>query len=85
MPPGGLAGLRGAVAHRVVLPHQMSAGAFPVGSLPGSAHSFGAGAGLAGGGVGTGLRDSGLPKKDSIAGIPETDHLKVRSRLSSNL
>lgn len=85
MLPGGHAGFRSAVAHRVVLPHQMSAGAFPVGSLPGSAHSFGTGAGLAGGGAGTGLRDSGLPKTDSIAGIPETDLLQVRSRLSSNL
>lgn len=83
--PSGHAGLRSAIAHRVVLPHQMSVGAFPLGSLPGSAHSFGAGAGLVVGGAGTGLRDSGLPKKDSIAGIPETDHVKVRSRLSSNL
>ncbi|TNM87404.1 hypothetical protein fugu_005625 [Takifugu bimaculatus] len=83
--PSGHAGIRSAVVHRVVLPHQMSVGAFPVGSLPGSAHSFGASVGLVVGGVGTGLRDPGLPKKDSISSIPETDHIKVRSRLSSNL
>eukprot|EP00066_Takifugu_rubripes_P008141 XP_003974117.1 PREDICTED: potassium/sodium hyperpolarization-activated cyclic nucleotide-gated channel 2 [Takifugu rubripes] len=83
--PSGHAGIRSAVVHRVVLPHQMSVGAFPVGSLPGSAHSFGASVGLVVGGVGTGLRDPGLPKKDSICSIPETDHIKVRSRLSSNL
>lgn len=73
----GHTGIRSAIPHRVVLPHQMSVGAFPVASLPGSAHSFG----LPVGGVG----DSGLPKKDSIVSIPETDHIKVRSRLSSNL
>lgn len=83
--PSGHAGLRSAVAHRVVLPHQMSPGAFPAGALPGSAHSFGAGGGLLVGAAGSGLRDSGLPKKDSIGSIPETDHTKVRSRLSSNL
>ncbi|KAM9384763.1 potassium/sodium hyperpolarization-activated cyclic nucleotide-gated channel 2 [Pholidichthys leucotaenia] len=77
----GHAGVRSAIPHRVVLPHQMSAGAFPVASLPPSVHSFGASAGLAvGGGV-----DSGLPKKDSIVSLPETDHIKVKSRLSSNL
>nr|XP_046246482.1 potassium/sodium hyperpolarization-activated cyclic nucleotide-gated channel 1 [Scatophagus argus]XP_046246483.1 potassium/sodium hyperpolarization-activated cyclic nucleotide-gated channel 1 [Scatophagus argus] len=74
--PAGHTGIRSAIPHRVILPHQMSVGAFPVASLPGSAHGFGAGAGLG---------DSGLPKKDSIASIPETDHIKVRSRLSSNL
>lgn len=79
--PAGLTGIRSAIPHRVVLPHQMSVGAFPVASLPGSMQGFGAGAGLAVGGVG----DSGLPKKDSIASIPETDHVRVRSRLSSNL
>ncbi|CAG5864804.1 unnamed protein product [Menidia menidia] len=81
--PSGIAGVRSAVPQRVVLPHQMSVGAFPVASLPGSVHSFAAGMGLAVGGKGQG--DSGLPKKDSIASLPETDHIKVRSRLSSNL
>ena len=80
----GHAAIQGTVAQRVVLPHQMSAGAFPVGSLPGSAHSSSA-AGPAVGGAGTAVKDSGLPKKDSITSIPETDHAKVRSRLSSNL
>ncbi|XP_029906036.1 potassium/sodium hyperpolarization-activated cyclic nucleotide-gated channel 2 [Myripristis murdjan] len=83
--PSGPTGLRSAIPHRVVLPHQMSVGAFPVASLPSSVQGFGAGAGLAVGGVGTGLVDSGLPKKDSIGNLPETDHIKVRSRLSSNL
>lgn len=85
--PSGPAGIRGVIPHRVLLPHQMSVGAFPVAALPGSAQSFGGGAasGLAVGGVGTGLGDSGLPKKDSVGSIPETDHIKVRSRLSSNL
>lgn len=83
--PSGHTGVRSAIPHRVVLPHQMSVGAFPVASLPGSVQGFGVGAGLAVGGVGTGLGDSGLPKKDSIVSLPETDHLKVRSRLSSNL
>uniref|UniRef100_A0A3Q1BV44 Cyclic nucleotide-binding domain-containing protein n=1 Tax=Amphiprion ocellaris TaxID=80972 RepID=A0A3Q1BV44_AMPOC len=66
--PTGLTGVRSAIPHRVVLPHQMSVGAFPVASLPGSVPG-----------------DSGLPKKDSISSLPETDHIKVRSRLSSNL
>lgn len=83
--PKGPTGVRSAIPHRVVLPHQMSVGAFPLVSLPGSAHGFGSGAGLAVGGVGTGLGDSGRPKKDSIVSLPETDHIKVRSRLSSNL
>lgn len=83
--PSGHTGMRSAIPHRVVLPHQMSVGAFPVASLPGSVHGFGTGAGLVVGGVGTGLGDSGLPKKDSIVSIPETDHIKVRSRLFSNL
>ncbi|XP_041791486.1 potassium/sodium hyperpolarization-activated cyclic nucleotide-gated channel 2 [Chelmon rostratus] len=81
----GHTGVRGGIPPRVVLPHQMSVGAFPVASLPGSVQGFGAGAGLAVGGAGTGLGDSGLPKKDSIVSIPETDHIKVRARLSSNL
>lgn len=83
--PSGHTGIRSAIPHRVVLPHQMSVGTFPVASLPGSVHGFGAAAGLPVGGVGTGQGDSGLPKKDSIVSIPETDHIKVRSRLSSNL
>ncbi|XP_060934425.1 potassium/sodium hyperpolarization-activated cyclic nucleotide-gated channel 1 [Limanda limanda] len=83
--PSGHTGVRSAIPLRVVLPHQMSVGAFPVASLPGSAQSFGAVAGLAVGGVGTGLADSGRPKKDSVVSLPETDHIKVRSRLSSNL
>uniref|UniRef100_A0A3Q3VJ82 Cyclic nucleotide-binding domain-containing protein n=1 Tax=Mola mola TaxID=94237 RepID=A0A3Q3VJ82_MOLML len=83
--PSGHTGVRSVVPHRVVLPHQMSVGTFPVASLPGSLHGFGASAGQVVGGVGTGVGDSGHPKKDSIVSIPETDHLKVRSRLSSNL
>ncbi|KAK2835717.1 hypothetical protein Q5P01_016201 [Channa striata] len=84
--PTGHIGVRSAIPHRVVLPHQMSVGAFPVASLPASVQGFGAGAGLAVGGVGAGLgTDSGLPKKDSIVSLPETDNIKVRSRLSSNL
>ncbi|XP_074491783.1 potassium/sodium hyperpolarization-activated cyclic nucleotide-gated channel 2 isoform X1 [Sebastes fasciatus] len=76
--PAGHTGVWSAIPPRVVLPHQMTVGAFPVASLPGSVQSFGAGAG-------TGLGDSGLPKKDSIVSLPETDHSKIRSRLSSNL
>lgn len=79
--PSGHTGVRSVIPHRVVLPHQLSVGAFPVASLPGSAHGFAVGAGLAG----TSLGDSGRPKKDSIVSLPETDHIKVRSRLSSNL
>ncbi|XP_031724159.1 potassium/sodium hyperpolarization-activated cyclic nucleotide-gated channel 1 [Anarrhichthys ocellatus] len=78
--PLGHTGSRSAIPHRVVLPHQMS-----VGSLPGPVQGFGAGAGLGEGGAGTGLGDSGLPKKDSIVSLPETDNIKIRSRLSSNL
>ncbi|KAI4829491.1 hypothetical protein KUCAC02_023531 [Chaenocephalus aceratus] len=63
------------------LPHE---GAQQV-SLPGSTQGFGAGAGLAVGGAVTGLGDSGLPKKDPIGSLPETDRINVRSRLSSNL
>uniref|UniRef100_A0A3P8NLI4 Cyclic nucleotide-binding domain-containing protein n=1 Tax=Astatotilapia calliptera TaxID=8154 RepID=A0A3P8NLI4_ASTCA len=65
--PLGHTGIRSGIPHRVVLPHQMSVGAFPVASLPGSVH------------------ESGLPKKDSLVSLPETDHIKVKSRLSSNL
>ncbi|XP_044056574.1 potassium/sodium hyperpolarization-activated cyclic nucleotide-gated channel 1 isoform X1 [Siniperca chuatsi] len=83
--PSGHTGVRSAIPHRVVLPHQMSVGAFPVAALPGSVQGFAAGTGLAVGGVGTGLGESGLPKKDSVVSLPETDHSKVRSRLSSNL
>jgi len=81
----GHTSVRSAIPHRVVLPHQMSVGAFPVASLPGSVHGFAAGVGLAVGSKGTGQADSGRPKKDSIVSLPETDHIKVRSRLSSNL
>lgn len=81
--PIGPSSIRSAVPHRVVLPHQMSVGAFPVASLPGSAHGFAAG--VAVGSMGTGQGDTLPPKKDSIASLPETDHMKVRSRLSSNL
>ncbi|XP_074524970.1 potassium/sodium hyperpolarization-activated cyclic nucleotide-gated channel 2 [Halichoeres trimaculatus] len=80
--PVGHTGGRSAIPHRVILPHQLS---FPVASLPGSVQGLGAGAGLAVGGVGTSLGDSGLPKKDSVGSLPETEHVKVRSRLSSNL
>lgn len=80
----GHAAVRSAIPHRVMLPHQMSVGAFPV-TLPMPHQGFGMGAGLAVGGLGQGLGDSGLPKKDSIGSLPETDHVKVRSRLSSNL
>ncbi|XP_068599262.1 potassium/sodium hyperpolarization-activated cyclic nucleotide-gated channel 2 [Brachionichthys hirsutus] len=81
----GQTGILSAIPHRVVLPHQMSVGAFPVASLPATLHGFGASAGLAAGGVGAGLGDSGPAKRDSVASVPETDHIKVRSRLSSNL
>ncbi|XP_041647840.1 potassium/sodium hyperpolarization-activated cyclic nucleotide-gated channel 2 [Cheilinus undulatus] len=80
--PSSHTGIRSAIPHRVVLPHQLS---FPVASLPGSMQGFGTGAGLAVGGLGTGHGDSGQPKKDSIVSLPETEHVKVRSRLSSNL
>ncbi|XP_029003937.1 potassium/sodium hyperpolarization-activated cyclic nucleotide-gated channel 2 isoform X2 [Betta splendens] len=84
--PAGHLGVRSAIPHRVVLPHQMSVGAFPVASLPSSVQGFGAGTALAAGGLGTGFgTEPGLPKKDSIASLPETDHIKIRSRLSSNL
>lgn len=80
-PSLGHMGIRSATPHRVVLPHQMSVGAFPVASLPGAVHGYGGVAGLPAGSVG----DSGLRKKDSAASIPEIDHVKIRSRLSSNL
>ncbi|KAG7457279.1 hypothetical protein JOB18_018420 [Solea senegalensis] len=83
--PSGHTTVRSGIPQRVVLPHQMSMGAFPLASLPGSGQSFGAVAGLSVGGMGTGHGDSGQPKKDSIVSLPETDHIKVRSRLSSNL
>lgn len=92
--PSGHAGVRSAMTHRMVLPHQMSAGAFPLASLPGTVTSLGMGMGMGMGmgvgmgvGIGAGLApallDSGLPKRDSIASLPETD--RARSRLSSNL
>ncbi|CAB1314001.1 unnamed protein product [Coregonus sp. 'balchen'] len=92
----GPAGVRSAVTLRMVLPHQMSVGALPLASLPGTVTSLGMGMGVEmgvgigvgmGAGMGAGLApalpDSGLPRKDSIASLPETD--RVRSRLSSNL
>ncbi|XP_051928772.1 potassium/sodium hyperpolarization-activated cyclic nucleotide-gated channel 2 [Hippocampus zosterae] len=68
--PSGHAGVCSAMPHRIVLPHQLSVGA------------FGTGGGLA---VGTPSGDLIRPKKDSIASLPEAEHIKVRSRLSSNL
>lgn len=70
-PPHNLAGptaFRAAIPPRMTLQHQMSMGAFPPASLPQMRSS----------------QDSGLPKKDSIVSLPDTDH-HVRSRLSSNL
>ncbi|XP_063057464.1 potassium/sodium hyperpolarization-activated cyclic nucleotide-gated channel 1 isoform X2 [Engraulis encrasicolus] len=75
-PPLALAGMvgpmtfRSTMPQRVALTHQMSMGAFPPAALPP-------------------LRpvqpheSGGLPKKDSIVSLPETD--QIRSRLSSNL
>ncbi|XP_061635362.1 potassium/sodium hyperpolarization-activated cyclic nucleotide-gated channel 2 [Phyllopteryx taeniolatus] len=68
--PSGHAAVCSAVPHRIVLPHQMSAGA------------FGTGAAFA---LGTPVGDLVRPKKDSIVSLPETEQIKVRSRLSSNL
>ncbi|XP_056304180.1 potassium/sodium hyperpolarization-activated cyclic nucleotide-gated channel 2 [Danio aesculapii] len=65
----GPAGLRGSIPPRMALPHQMSVGAFPPASLPQMRPSL----------------DSGLPKKDSISSLPETEQHHIRSRLSSNL
>uniref|UniRef100_A0A8C2D707 Hyperpolarization activated cyclic nucleotide-gated potassium channel 2b n=1 Tax=Cyprinus carpio TaxID=7962 RepID=A0A8C2D707_CYPCA len=65
----GPAGLRGSIPPRMALPHQMSVGAFPPASLPQMRPSL----------------DSGLPKKDSIISLPETEPHHIRSRLSSNL
>ncbi|XP_056133114.1 potassium/sodium hyperpolarization-activated cyclic nucleotide-gated channel 2 [Lampris incognitus] len=81
----GPTALRGAIPHRVVLPHQMSVGAFPVASLPSSVQGLGTGAGSVVGGMGMALADSGLPKRDSMASPSESDHIRIRSRLSSNL
>ncbi|KAM8873593.1 potassium/sodium hyperpolarization-activated cyclic nucleotide-gated channel 2 isoform 2-T3 [Spinachia spinachia] len=78
-------GSRSAIPQRMALPHQMSVGGFPMESLTGSAQGSGGGAVLAVGGAGSGPGDSGLPKKDSIVSLPETDHIKIRPRLSSNL
>ncbi|XP_010870178.3 potassium/sodium hyperpolarization-activated cyclic nucleotide-gated channel 2 [Esox lucius] len=82
--PAGPVGLRSAVTHRMGLPHQMSVGAFPIASLPGTVTSLGTGtiAGV-GPGLAPSLLDSRLHKKDSIASLPETE--RVRARLSSNL
>ncbi|KAM8889986.1 potassium/sodium hyperpolarization-activated cyclic nucleotide-gated channel 1 [Synchiropus splendidus] len=76
-PQTGQTVVRTAVPHRVALPHQMSVGAFPEPALP--IQGF---AGLA---VGGAVPDSRLPKKDSIVSLPETDQIRIRSRLSSNL
>uniref|UniRef100_A0A9J8DH81 Hyperpolarization activated cyclic nucleotide gated potassium and sodium channel 2 n=1 Tax=Cyprinus carpio carpio TaxID=630221 RepID=A0A9J8DH81_CYPCA len=65
----GPAGLRGSIPPRMALTHQMSVGAFPPASLPQMRPSL----------------DSGLPKKDSIISLPETEPHHIRSRLSSNL
>ncbi|XP_067252240.1 potassium/sodium hyperpolarization-activated cyclic nucleotide-gated channel 2 isoform X3 [Chanodichthys erythropterus] len=65
----GPAGIRGSIPPRMALPHQMSVGAFPPASLPQMRPSL----------------DSGLPKKDSIISLPETEQHHIRSRLSSNL
>ncbi|XP_017332890.1 potassium/sodium hyperpolarization-activated cyclic nucleotide-gated channel 2 [Ictalurus punctatus] len=70
-PPHSLPGpmaFRAAIPPRMTLQHQMSVGAFPPASLPQMRPS----------------QDSGLPKKDSVVSLPDTDH-HVRSRLSSNL
>ncbi|TSK53676.1 Potassium/sodium hyperpolarization-activated cyclic nucleotide-gated channel 2 [Bagarius yarrelli] len=64
----GTTGYRATISPRMTLQHQMSVGAFPPASLPQMRQS----------------QDSGLPKKDSIVSLPDTDH-HVRSRLSSNL
>ncbi|MCI4383501.1 hypothetical protein PGIGA_G00027240 [Pangasianodon gigas] len=64
----GPTGFRAAIPPRMTLQHQMSVGAFPPASLPQMRPS----------------QDSGLPKKDSVVSLPDTDH-HVRSRLSSNL
>uniref|UniRef100_A0A8C8HZF7 Cyclic nucleotide-binding domain-containing protein n=1 Tax=Oncorhynchus tshawytscha TaxID=74940 RepID=A0A8C8HZF7_ONCTS len=60
--PSGNAGVRSAMTHRMVLPHQMSAGAFPLASLPGTVTSLG----------------MGLPKSDFVASLPETDRARSR-------
>ncbi|XP_057698271.1 potassium/sodium hyperpolarization-activated cyclic nucleotide-gated channel 2 [Corythoichthys intestinalis] len=68
--PSGHAGVCSAIPHRIVLPHQLSVGAFGTG---------------AGSTLGTPVGDLVRPKKDSIVSLPETEQIKVRSRLSSNL
>ncbi|KAK1805934.1 hypothetical protein P4O66_012980, partial [Electrophorus voltai] len=62
------AALRPTLPPRMTLQHQMSVGAFPPASLPQMRP----------------IPDSGLPKKDSVISLPDTDH-HIRSRLSSNL
>ncbi|KAI5621480.1 potassium/sodium hyperpolarization-activated cyclic nucleotide-gated channel 2 isoform X1 [Silurus asotus] len=64
----GPMGFRAGISPRMTLQHQMSVGAFSPASLPQMRPS----------------QDSGLPKKDSVVSLPDTDH-PVRSRLSSNL
>ncbi|KAM9797102.1 potassium/sodium hyperpolarization-activated cyclic nucleotide-gated channel 2 [Syngnathus typhle] len=68
--PSGHSGVCNAITHRIVLPHQLSVGA------------FGTGVGFT---MGTPAGDLVRPKKDSITSFPETEQIKVRSRLSSNL
>ncbi len=65
----GPAGLRESILPRMSLTHQLSVGAFPSASLPQMRPSL----------------NSGLPKKDSIISLPETEPHHIRSRLSSNL
>lgn len=70
-PPHNLPGptaFRAAIPPRMTLQHQMSVGAFPPASLPQMRPS----------------QDSGLPKKDSVVSLPDTDH-HIRSKLPSNL
>nr|XP_057928990.1 potassium/sodium hyperpolarization-activated cyclic nucleotide-gated channel 1 [Doryrhamphus excisus] len=77
--PSGHVGVRSAIPHRIVLPHRMSVGALPVAATPSSTQGFGF--------TGFTLRsgESLLPEKDPIESLPETEQIKVRSRLPSNL
>ncbi|KAM6963403.1 potassium/sodium hyperpolarization-activated cyclic nucleotide-gated channel 2 [Aplochiton taeniatus] len=85
-PPHSPLALQSSIRHRVMLPHQLSVGAFPLSSLPSTVQAFGSGTGAGlGAAVGTCPQDSGRPKKDSIGVLPETDRVNIRSRLSSNL
>ncbi|XP_064186313.1 potassium/sodium hyperpolarization-activated cyclic nucleotide-gated channel 2 [Anguilla rostrata] len=94
-PPQGHPGTPGAsgfraplLPQRMVLPHQMSVGAFPPCVPPSVGLGAGLGAGLGvgvsvGAGLAPSLPDPGGLKKDSTGSLPETD--TARSRLSSNL